>query len=191
MLLDRGISNWQRRLGILALVVALVGVVIVWAWQTMPGLRPFPASAIWQAVQRLRPAGPDRRPRAVLACIRCGWWSGLSWRRTRSAFWPRSGRRWSLLLLHYAWVVRSNVAFEEASVQASQKLAEKLAAVRSGNWQAARKQAQEQTPAVHAAPHRPARRRVALEEPHQRRPGLHLAHLDQPRRVCASAFRWV
>ena len=44
-----------------------------------------------------------------------------------------------LMLLHYAWVVRSNVAFEEASVQASQKMAEKLAAVRAGNWQAAQK----------------------------------------------------
>jgi hypothetical protein len=50
------------------------------------------------------------------------------------------------MLLHYAWVVRSNVAFEEASVQASQKLAEKLAAVRSGNWQAARKKPKSKRP---------------------------------------------
>jgi hypothetical protein len=42
-----------------------------------------------------------------------------------------------LLLLHYAWVVRSNVAFEEASVEASRKVAEKVAAIRSGNWQRA------------------------------------------------------
>ena len=51
-----------------------------------------------------------------------------------------------LLLLHYAWVVRSNVAFEEASVQASQKLAEKLAAVRAGNWQAAQKKPRSKRP---------------------------------------------
>ena len=36
MLLDRGITNWQRRLGILALVLVLAGVVVLWARQTMP-----------------------------------------------------------------------------------------------------------------------------------------------------------
>jgi hypothetical protein len=40
-----------------------------------------------------------------------------------------------LLGLHYAWVVRSNVAFEEASLEASRHHAEKLANIRSGNWQ--------------------------------------------------------
>src|SRR5206468_10455815 len=42
-----------------------------------------------------------------------------------------------IMLLHYAWVIRSNVAFEEASVEASRKIAEKVASVRAGNWQAA------------------------------------------------------
>lgn len=42
-------------------------------------------------------------------------------------------------MLHYFWVILSDVAFEEASVEASQKLATRLAAVRSGNWAAARK----------------------------------------------------
>ena len=51
-----------------------------------------------------------------------------------------------LLLLHYGWVVRSNVAFEEASVEASRKLAEKVAAVRAGNWQAAQKQPRSKRP---------------------------------------------
>ena len=51
-----------------------------------------------------------------------------------------------LLLLHYGWVVRSNVAFEEASVEASRKLAEKVAAVRAGNWQAAQKQPRRKRP---------------------------------------------
>lgn len=34
---------------------------------------------------------------------------------------------------HYVWVIRSNVAFEEASVEASRRLSEKIAAIRSGN----------------------------------------------------------
>jgi hypothetical protein len=44
-----------------------------------------------------------------------------------------------LFLLHYLWVVYSDVAFEEASVEASQKLATRIAAVRAGNWQGAKK----------------------------------------------------
>ncbi len=37
-----------------------------------------------------------------------------------------------LLVLHYAWVVRANVAFEEASVEASKRMAERVAAMRAG-----------------------------------------------------------
>src|SRR5438477_47398 len=37
-----------------------------------------------------------------------------------------------LLLLHYWWVVRADVAFEEASVEVSRKFAERIAAVRAG-----------------------------------------------------------
>ena len=44
-----------------------------------------------------------------------------------------------LFLLHYLWVIYSDVAFEEASVEASQKLAARIAAVRAGNWQGAKK----------------------------------------------------
>ncbi len=43
-----------------------------------------------------------------------------------------------VLAAHYAWVVLADTAFEEASVEASQKQAEKLAHVRAGNWQLAR-----------------------------------------------------
>jgi hypothetical protein len=45
------------------------------------------------------------------------------------AVWPALG----ITLLHYWWVTRSDVAFEEASVEASRRMALKVAAVRSGN----------------------------------------------------------
>ena len=41
--------------------------------------------------------------------------------------------------LHYWWVMRANVAFEEASVELSRKFAERIAAMRSGNWHAMHK----------------------------------------------------
>jgi hypothetical protein len=41
---------------------------------------------------------------------------------------------------HYWWVVRSDVSFEEASIDQARQLAEKVAAVRAGDWRAARNQ---------------------------------------------------
>ena len=43
-----------------------------------------------------------------------------------------------LLLAHYFWVVRTNVAFEEASIELATKRAERIAAYRSGRWRSAR-----------------------------------------------------
>jgi hypothetical protein len=39
---------------------------------------------------------------------------------------------------HYWWVMRSDVSFEEASIDQARQLAEKVAAVRAGDWRAAR-----------------------------------------------------
>jgi hypothetical protein len=52
---------------------------------------------------------------------------------TRNAvdFALASGPALAILALHYFWVVRSNVAFEEASVDASRRLAERIAAHRA------------------------------------------------------------
>jgi hypothetical protein len=68
------------------------------------------------------------------------------------AFLYAVGPALGLMLLHYAWVVRSDVSFEEASVQASQKLAEKLAAVRAGNWHAVRKPPKSKRPPFKLGP---------------------------------------
>jgi hypothetical protein len=143
-LLDRGISTWQRRLGILALVLGLIGVVVVWGRQTMPAFDLSGSTdlkSVKDYIQQFLATGPAPYllypfrlvVRPVLA-------------PNALAFLYALGPALVLMLLHYAWVVRSNVAFEEASVQASQKLAEKLAAVRSGNWQAARKQPRSKRP---------------------------------------------
>jgi ABC-2 type transport system permease protein len=135
MLLDRGISTWQRRLGILALAAVLIGAVVIWGRHTLPALdleRVADPKRLRDYVQQVLDAGPAPYllypfrlvVRPILA-------------PNALAFLSALGPALAIVLLHYAWVLRSNVAFEEASVQASQKLAEKLALVRSGNWQAA------------------------------------------------------
>ena len=144
MLLDRGISTWQRRLGILALVALGIGAVIIWSRLTLPPLdleRMADPKGLGNYAQQVLSAGPAPYllypfrlvVRPVLA-------------PNALAFLHACGPALVLVLLQYVWVVRSNVAFEEASVQASQKLAEKLAAVRSGNWQAANRKPRSKHP---------------------------------------------
>jgi hypothetical protein len=144
MLLDRGISTWQRRLGILALVAVLTGAVIFWGRQTLPAFdlsRSSDLQSVKDYIQQILAAGPAPYLlypfRLVIRPILAS---------NALAFLYALGPALALMLLHYAWVVRSNVAFEEASVQASRKLAEKFAAVRSGNWQAAQKQPKSKRP---------------------------------------------
>jgi ABC-2 type transport system permease protein len=137
MLLDRGISNWQRRLGILTVALALTGVALFWGRQTMPALdlsRLDDLQAVKDYVQQVLTAGPLPY---LLYPVRLIVRPFLA--PNALAFLSALGPALLLLLLHYVWVVRSNVAFEEASVEASRKLAEKVAAIHAGNWQAAQK----------------------------------------------------
>jgi Putative ABC exporter len=144
MLLDRGITNWQRRLGILALVVVLAGVVVAWARRSLPALDLAQLKG-WQDLQDYAQAVLTAGPvpyllfpfRLVIRPILAP---------NALAFLYALGPALALLLLHYWWVVRSNVAFEEASVEASRRLAERVAAARAGNWQAAQKQARGKRP---------------------------------------------
>jgi len=129
MLLDRGISNWKRRIIVLALAALAIGAVAVWAARALPPpdtqkFERLPdvlyyAQSIFQSGPlpyllypfrlMVRPyLAPDARA-ALLAL----------------------GPALLLLAAHYWWVVRSNVAFEEASVEASKKMAERIATIRA------------------------------------------------------------
>jgi hypothetical protein len=148
ILLDRGITNWLRRTLILSLAVLLAGIVVVWAQRTMPefnwsrlsdaGAAANPAERVFDTLsdyaQRVLTSGPALY---VLYPFRLLVRPYLA--RDLPAFLIALGPALLLLLLHYAWVVYSNVAFEEASVEASQKLAVRIAAARAGNVQGAMK----------------------------------------------------
>ena len=98
-------------------------------------------------------------------------------RRTPENSSSPSARCWASSRCIICWVIRSNVAFEEASVELSRKFAERIAAVRSGNWQADEQTQKGQAASLCLAPGRLAGRRHFLEEPHQRRPFLHRPRL--------------
>ena len=144
MLLDRGITNWGRRLVILGLLLASAALVLTWAFRSLPHLdfsqfdftQPIDPQleTLKNYLHQILVSGP--LPwllfpfriviKPYLAPDALGFLRALI-----PAF--------LLLALHYVWVVRGNVAFEEASVEASKKLADKLAAMRSGDWRAANK----------------------------------------------------
>jgi hypothetical protein len=52
-----------------------------------------------------------------------------------------------VMVLHYWWVMRADVSFEEASIDRARKQAERITALRSGNWQATRNRSSQPRPA--------------------------------------------
>jgi hypothetical protein len=136
LLLDRGIANWLRRVVVIGVVLGLACFVIVWARRTFPELPPESArspSALGDYAQRVLTSGPALY---LLYPFRLVARPFLA--PDARAFLVALGPALLLFVLQYLWVIRSNVAFEEASVEASQRLATKVAAARAGNWQTAR-----------------------------------------------------
>jgi ABC-2 type transport system permease protein len=135
MLLDRGIANWQRRLGVLAVALLAFGAVAAWAAHAMPPLTRADLAnlnTISDYARQVLVSGP--LPYLLYPfCLVVRPYLAPGALEFLFALWP------ALLLLaaHYWWVMRSDVAFEEASVEASQKLAVKIAAMRAGNWRTA------------------------------------------------------
>ncbi len=132
LLLDKGIANWQRRVFVLAVVGVAAGAVIIWGKRTMPGLS-FAGledlNDLQHQFQTIMDSGPA--PWLLLPfrlVVRP--YTSPNAHAFLNAFLPA----FLLLLLHYYWVIKSNVAFEEASVGASQRIAEKVAAMRAGQW---------------------------------------------------------
>jgi ABC-2 type transport system permease protein len=133
-LADRGITTWQRRTAILLVVGAAVGLTLWWARRTLPE---------FQIVQI---QGVDDLKIFFKAALNSGPlpWLLLPFRVVVRPYFAFDGVVFLralapvavILLAHYWWVVRANVAFEEASVEVSRRLAEKIALMRSGNWQA-------------------------------------------------------
>jgi hypothetical protein len=157
MLLDKGITNWQRRAGILVLLFALIAVVFVWAKNTLP-IEQFP--------QLAQGEDPRHYGRKLSDYVQHALSSGpMPWllfpfrlvvrpylAPNPLAFFVALGPALLIVLLHYVWVIRSNVAFEEASVEASRRIAERVAAIRAGNWQASGKKAKAKRPPFRLAP---------------------------------------
>jgi len=137
MLLERGISNWLRRTVVLGVIALLAVATVVWARRTVPAPQAEDFESL-KAISAYQAHVLDSGPAPyVLYLFRLMVRPYLApdARAFLAALWPVLG----LLALHYWWVIRSNVAFEEASVEVSRRIADRMAAARAGRWQAAGK----------------------------------------------------
>jgi ABC-2 type transport system permease protein len=133
LLLERGVSAWKRRLAALALVGALIGGAIAWTSREIP-MPQRSDLANKEAVVRYLQAVADTPPaRVLLAPFRAAVRPFLA--PDARAFLLALGPAAGLLALHYLWVIRADVAFEEASLEVSHRYAAQMTAVRSGRWQ--------------------------------------------------------
>jgi ABC-2 type transport system permease protein len=133
MLLDRGISNWRRRTLVLLLVAASAVVVAVWARQggkslAFPDLWDLPA--VKEYFQRVSSSGPAPYLLYPFLLVVRPFFAS-----TATQFATLLVPALLILLAHYFWVIRGNVAFEEASIDLSRRIAERVTAARSGNLQ--------------------------------------------------------
>jgi ABC-2 type transport system permease protein len=133
-LTERGMAGWRRRTLVLAVVCGLVAGVVWWAKVAPAAESLHGAGDAMEYTLGLLAAGPLPW---LLAPFR--WmvrpWFAVSALEFLQVVWPAL----LLLVAHYWWVLRSDVSFEEATIEASRRTAERLAAARSGNWQAVQK----------------------------------------------------
>jgi hypothetical protein len=137
MLMDRGISTWKRRGLILGAAVLAAAGIFIWTRHSLP---PYPAlpdqggfAWLFRYIGRVFESGPLPYLLMPFRLVVAPYFAA-GYPQFLIALVPVLG----LIYLHYLWVVHSNVAFEEASVEFSRKLAERIAAARAGHLAARR-----------------------------------------------------
>ncbi len=133
-LLEHGVTAWRRRGVIIVILLAFGFAASRWARGQVPALgeadlvTPGTLAHYLDTVASSPPAHWLLLPFRV--AVRPFLASGNA-----AAFGAAVGPALALLAVHYLWVLRSDVAFEEASIAVSQRYAARAAAIRSGNWQ--------------------------------------------------------
>lgn len=143
-LMERGLSTAWRRVVALALAGAFIGIMALWAEQApaMPEWSEFSIEDTFATyIREIASAGPAKWLLLPFRWIVSPWFAG-----SVLDFIKAAGPALLIIAAHYFWVVRSEVAFEEASVHLSGKNAAMLAAHKEGNVRFRIAPRSEQTP---------------------------------------------
>ncbi len=135
-LMDNGITPWRRRFTVLGLIGLVVGAIVVWMWRDLRApqaadLVNFHTTAAY--LNTLLASGPIPwllLPGRLVV--------GPMLAADGPDFLRALGPALLVFAAHFVWVLRSEVSFEDASLAKSEKRAAHVAAVREGNWRAAR-----------------------------------------------------
>lgn len=133
MLLDRGIGNWRRRLLIFSALLAAGLGVILWIKRDLPDINLAQAQDLNDLQDKIvefltsGPLGWVLAPFRLLVRP----YLAPNGHAFILALWPAL----AIAAAHYWWAARADVAFEEASVAASRRMAAKIEAIRSGHFQ--------------------------------------------------------
>jgi hypothetical protein len=129
-LFERGLGEWRRRLIVGMSVAVVLGGTMWWAWRTLPSLPPLEEWDV-EALRSWLVALSGAPPLAwLLAPLRCV--VRLAVTRDAGEFLTALPVVLGLVGIHYFWVLRANVAFEEASVQDARATLERHAAAGQG-----------------------------------------------------------
>ena len=131
LLLERGMTSWQRRALILALLGGVFGAAAFWARRALP---PLPAGDALGFTSLMLYVGQIGQLPPIAWLLMPFRWVVRPYLASgdAQAFLWTLGPALLVLGLHYLWVVRSDVAFEEASLAVSQRHAARVTAMREG-----------------------------------------------------------
>lgn len=125
-LFERGLREWRRRLFVGMAVALVLGGTVVWSWRSLPSLPPvdeWEAETLRSWLVAFSSAPPLTWFLAPLRCV-----VRLAVTREAGEFLSALPVVLGLVAIHYVWVLRANVAFEEASVLEARATLERHAA---------------------------------------------------------------
>jgi hypothetical protein len=129
---ERGMADGKRRVA-LVLAVGALAALIEATRRSLPELPPMidakgkPFTDVSGLIQQITSAGP-----LPYLLMPFRWVVGPYFSHDAGSFLLALGPALGIMLLHFVWVVRADVSFEEASIVASQKQAAAIAAHREG-----------------------------------------------------------
>ncbi len=134
--LGRGGATWKRRAAFLLVLLGAIAGAAFWAGSSVPALQAADLRSMATVVEYLRHVAGAAPAAVLLAPFRAVVRPFLA--ADNRAFFLALGPVVALLIAHYFWVVRTEVAFEESSIEASRRHAARVTRMRGGNRWAVR-----------------------------------------------------
>jgi hypothetical protein len=129
-LMDRGVTPWWRRLAILVSALAVVGFSLFWMVRNSPELVLTKENFAEEPLRWIQ--GVLATPPLHWIILPIHWVTGPRFSHDFLEFMTRLPMALVVLAAHYLWVIRTEVAFEEASLEAARKRTEIISALRAG-----------------------------------------------------------